>query len=93
MKLLDENKTLKYLKYSVGEIVLIILGILFAFQINDWNENRRAQAELDRYIVQLQKDVGLAISIIDKKNSTSGTQIAKNPNCSSLRERICNRSV
>lgn len=40
--LLSEGKTGKYLKYAVGEIVLVVIGILIALQINNWNENRKA---------------------------------------------------
>jgi hypothetical protein len=36
-----ENKTSKYLKYAIGEIVLVVIGILIALQINNWNENRK----------------------------------------------------
>ncbi|WP_199287194.1 DUF6090 family protein [Robertkochia marina] len=39
--LLAEGKTGKYLKYAVGEIVLVVIGILIALQINNWNENRK----------------------------------------------------
>ena len=39
--LLMENKTGKYLKYAVGEIVLVVFGILIALQINNWNDNRK----------------------------------------------------
>lgn len=35
-----ENKTGKYFKYAFGEIVLVVIGILIALQINNWNENR-----------------------------------------------------
>ena len=35
-----ENKTGKYFKYAVGEIVLVVIGILIALSINNWNENR-----------------------------------------------------
>ena len=38
--LLTEDKTSKYLKYAIGEIVLVVIGILIALQINNWNENR-----------------------------------------------------
>ena len=40
--LLSEGKTGKYLKYAIGEIVLVVIGILIALQINNWNENRKA---------------------------------------------------
>jgi len=39
--LLMENKTSKYLKYAIGEIVLVVIGILIALQINNWNEGRK----------------------------------------------------
>lgn len=39
--LLMENKTGKYLKYALGEIVLVVIGIMIALQINNWNENRK----------------------------------------------------
>jgi len=44
--LMEKNKTGKYLKYAIGEIVLVVIGILIALGINNWNENRkRNQAE------------------------------------------------
>ena len=39
--LLSEGKTGKYLKYAIGEIVLVVIGILIALQINNWNEQRK----------------------------------------------------
>lgn len=41
--LMSENKTGKYLKYAIGEIVLVVIGILIALQINNWNEERKAK--------------------------------------------------
>lgn len=38
--LVMENKTSKYFKYAIGEIILVVIGILIALQINNWNENR-----------------------------------------------------
>ena len=51
------GKLLRYLSYAVGEVILIIVGILIALKINDWNENRKAQVELDEYIFQLKENV------------------------------------
>ncbi|MDT0558338.1 DUF6090 family protein [Ichthyenterobacterium sp. W332] len=39
--LMEKNKTGKYFKYAIGEIVLVVIGILIALQINTWNENRK----------------------------------------------------
>ena len=45
------GKLVRYLTYAVGEVVLIIVGIMIALQLNNWNEDRKAQAEFDLYIV------------------------------------------
>ncbi|WP_178983580.1 hypothetical protein [Winogradskyella helgolandensis] len=42
-----ENKTGKYFKYAIGEIFLVIIGILIALQINIWNENRKNKLDLN----------------------------------------------
>jgi hypothetical protein len=43
-KLLLEGNTTKYLKYAIGEIVLVVIGILIALQINNWNEEQKEKA-------------------------------------------------
>ena len=45
--LLSEGKTGKYFKYAIGEIVLVVIGILIALQINNWNEIRKKKKQLD----------------------------------------------
>ena len=37
---MEQNKTGKYFKYAIGEIVLVVIGILIALSINNWNQNR-----------------------------------------------------
>ena len=64
-KLLEEGKLLRYLTYALGEIVLIVVGILLALKINDWNEDRKAQAEFDMFTLQLKTDLQLAISDVE----------------------------
>lgn len=59
-KILKEGKTTQYLKYALGEIVLVVLGILIALQINNWNEQRkethRARALLKGMADELKAD-------------------------------------
>ena len=42
-KMADSNKPMKYMRYAVGEIVLVVVGILIALQINTWNQERKTQ--------------------------------------------------
>ncbi len=39
----DDNKPLKYMRYAIGEIVLVVIGILIALQVNNWNETRKSK--------------------------------------------------
>ena len=43
-KLLNQNKLGKYLIYAIGEILLVVIGILIALQINNWNENNKLRS-------------------------------------------------
>jgi tetratricopeptide (TPR) repeat protein len=55
--LLMENKTGKYFKYAIGEIVLVVIGILIALQINNWNGNRKNDTIVKNYYNQILKDL------------------------------------
>ena len=50
--LMEKNKTGKYFKYAIGEIILVVIGILIALQINNWNEKRKLQNETNTYLNQ-----------------------------------------
>ena len=60
-KLLAEGKTANYLKYAIGEIVLVVIGILIALSINTWNENRKDRV----FELKMLKEIKTAI-ISDK---------------------------
>ena len=51
-----ENKTSKYFKYAIGEIFLVVIGILIALQINNWNEQRKNIAKEKNILKLLHKD-------------------------------------
>jgi hypothetical protein len=58
--LLNEGKTTKYFKYAIGEIVLVVIGILIALQINNWNENRKETIEEKAILESLYENLILA---------------------------------
>jgi len=55
--LINEGKTTKYLKYAIGEIVLVVIGILIALQINNWNEERKNKSQEQNYLIALHEDL------------------------------------
>ena len=55
--LLMENKTGKYFKYAIGEIILVVIGILIALQINNWNANKANEKQAYNQLLEVQKEV------------------------------------
>ena len=56
VRLLTENKIRKYLLYAVGEIVLVVIGILIALQVNNYNETDKEREIYVSYLVRLKED-------------------------------------
>lgn len=56
-KLLSENRFNKYLIYAFGEIILVVIGILIALQINNWNESKKNREKVDKLLFKIQKDI------------------------------------
>lgn len=65
-----EMKGSKYVQYAIGEIILVVIGILIALQINNWNEERREQKQLKGYLTAIQKNLQtdkVSITIINNR--------------------------
>lgn len=58
-QLLTENKIGRYLLYAIGEIVLVVIGILIALQVNNWNEKQKQQQLEKEYYCRLLEDAML----------------------------------
>ena len=59
------KKTRRYLSYAVGELVLVVFGILIALQINNWNEERIEQRQIADYAHALIKDLERDLAMIE----------------------------
>ena len=58
---MEKNNTGKYLKYAIGEIILVVIGILIALQINNWNELKKERAVEVNYLKNLKADLLLEL--------------------------------
>jgi hypothetical protein len=56
-RLAKDNQFLKYFRYAIGEIVLVVIGILIALYINNWNERRKEREMFDLTLVEAQKEL------------------------------------
>jgi len=53
----DDNRPLKYMRYAIGEILLVVIGILIALQINNWNECRKERIVEKDYLARIKFDL------------------------------------
>ena len=75
--LMEKNKTGKYLKYAIGEIVLVVFGILIALQINNWNQRRLEQGKEQIYLTNIKRDLQLQLKLIDTQLEREESYIDK----------------
>ena len=55
-KLADDNKPLKYMRYAIGEILLVVVGILIALSINNWNEEQKNRIQEKNLLLELRTE-------------------------------------
>lgn len=71
-KKLVSMETGKYLRYAVGEIVLVVIGILIALQVNNWNEYRKEKVEEKKILLSLHNEISNNLEslqvVIEEKN-------------------------
>ena len=75
--LLGNGSAPRYIMYAVGEIALVVIGILIALQINNWNEDRIIAREIDNSLLKVKKDLENDFEIFGRQDSIFGTMISK----------------
>ena len=73
--LLSEGKTKKYLLYAIGEIALVMIGILLALQVNNWNEQRKDDKKEQELLGQLRSEFQSNLEQLDEKISLRNNMV------------------
>ena len=76
-QLISENRTAKYLLYAAGEILLVMIGILLALQINNWNQNQQDRKVEEIILLNLRDALKSDLENTIKENlNTSNSKIS-----------------
>jgi len=72
-KSIKENKVTNYLKYAFGEIILVVVGILIAVSINNWNERLKNKTSEQELLISLLQEFETNLEILNKTIQTNTT--------------------
>ncbi|MCE2612711.1 DUF6090 family protein [Flavobacteriaceae bacterium D16] len=86
---MSENKTGIYFKYALGEIILVVLGILIALQINNWNEARKEDKALKEYLVKIKSHT---LEDLEKLDQISAGRALIAENCKKARKHMLDKT-
>jgi len=81
--LLNEGKTTKYFKYAIGEIILVVIGILIALSINNWNQERNLKNEEQNIVRNIHNEYLQNRTIIQ-------TTLQESDNCANILKTLIN---
>lgn len=87
---MSKGKFRKYLFYGIGEIILIVLGILIAFTLNDWSENRKSRKVEDKILIEISN--GLKQDLKDAQSNAKGHKVGIR-SCNYFTDLIAGRKV
>ena len=73
--LLNDYKLSKYLLYAAGEIILVVIGILIALSINNWNTNQNNEKEVLNYLINLKEALNKDIISMETNFSFNRTRL------------------
>ena len=71
----NDNRPLKYARYAIGEILLVVVGILIAVQVNTWNEERKQRQIEIKYFYNLKNDLMADLVQLDAMINLSATKV------------------
>jgi len=76
--MIQKNKVTTYLLYAIGEIFLVVVGILIAVQIDNWNVNRKQSENLSKVLLEIKANLGNDIIYMDTAGYYLNTYLQSN---------------
>jgi hypothetical protein len=76
-KLLSQNRVTRYLAYAVGEIALVMIGILLALQVNTWNEERNMANKQERQFRLIRQEMANNLVLLEQEEEKLSTRLEK----------------
>jgi len=73
--LIRDNKFRKYTTYALGEIALVMIGILLALQVNNWNEGRKERAIENAFLIDLKDEIAINKKELSKQINSAETKV------------------
>jgi len=64
-KLSDENSFIRYSRYAIGEILLVVIGILIALQVNNWNEDKKLKKSEIKILKELKRSISRDLKMLN----------------------------
>jgi hypothetical protein len=72
---MNENKTGKYIKYALGEVLLVMIGILLALQVNNWNEERKTRQKEQKILLELKDNLEESLQSFQYRRNVTHREI------------------
>lgn len=74
---MNDSSRFSYFKYAIGEVVLVVVGILIALQVNNWNEERIEHRQIREYVLSLVGDIERDMQMLDPVAQQIQNQVDK----------------
>ena len=75
-KLIDEGNLKRYLIYAIGEVLLVMIGILLALQVNNWNERNKEGNQEEAFLIGVKNDLNKDLAVVEKLQKNSSYRLS-----------------
>lgn len=78
---IESQRIKRYFLYAIGEIILVVIGIVIGLQVNNWNQQNNLQQKIETYYDRIHAEADFSIQLIEHNTQFSDTLIVGLTNC------------